>query len=248
MLNGHERAVLQFSGGKDSTALLYKARPYLDRITVLFGDTGAVYPHVVEFVHGTCRKLGATLDVVKPALPVLDYTTMIGLPSDIVPVEAMQEMASFMTEKPRQLVQSYLKCCSAMLFEPMSAAIKKSGVDLVLRGSKKCDARVGVSHKHVEGGVTYSSPLWDWSDADVMGYLAHEGVTLPKHYSVVPDSLDCWCCTAHLTRHGAGKMQWTRDNYPELWPEVSRRMEAVSSVIGGEIRKIAPAFEIARTA
>lgn len=248
MLNGHDKAVLQFSGGKDSTALLYLARPYLDRITVLFGDTGAVYPHVAAFVHDTCAKLGATLEVVRPVLPVLDYTAMTGLPSDIVPVDAMTEMAVFLREKPTQFVQSYLKCCASMIFEPMTATIKKSGADLVLRGSKKCDARVGVSDNHIEDGITYSSPLWDWSNSKVMNYLEHEGVVLPKHYGQVADSLDCWCCTAYLGHHGAAKMRWTRDNYPGLWPELARRMGLVSDVIAAEIRKVAPAFEIARQA
>ena len=44
MLGSHKHAVLQFSGGKDSTALMYLARPWLDRITVIFGETGATFP------------------------------------------------------------------------------------------------------------------------------------------------------------------------------------------------------------
>ena len=81
MLGSDETAVLQFSGGKDSTALLYLARPHLDRITVLFADTGAVYPHVVRFIHETCAKLGVRLEVVRPPLPVDAYTAVAGLPS-----------------------------------------------------------------------------------------------------------------------------------------------------------------------
>jgi len=49
---------IQFSGGKDSLAVLYQLRPLLDQAAVYFGDTGGVYPHMVKFVHETCKKLG----------------------------------------------------------------------------------------------------------------------------------------------------------------------------------------------
>lgn len=239
-----ERALLQFSGGKDSTALLYLCRPWLDRITVLFGDTGAVYPHVVEFVHETCRRLGAALQVVKPPIDVRTYTDCYGLPSEIVPIEVMWEVQPAQKDKAPQLLQSHMKCCSKMIFEPMAKVIKESGIKIVLRGSKKCDSRVGVADGHVEDGITYLSPLWDWSDDQVFRYLEREGVTLPKHYATVPDSLDCWLCTAHLKRHGAAKLKWTKENYPDLWPEISRRLGAVREVVDGERAKLSAAFEV----
>ena len=66
MLGNHKNAVLQFSGGKDSTALIHLARPWLDRITVLFAETGATFPHLLKHIHATCEKLNATLVIVKP--------------------------------------------------------------------------------------------------------------------------------------------------------------------------------------
>lgn len=239
-----ERAVLQFSGGKDSTALLYLCRPWLDRITVLFADTGAVYPHVSAFVRDTCGRLGATLQVVRPPLPVDEYTKREGLPSDIVPIESVIETQWMRRDKAPQLVQSYFRCCSAMIFEPMRRAVVESGVKTVLRGSKKCDSRVGVGNGHVEDGITYLSPLWDWTDANVYAYLENEGVALPKHYADVPDSLDCWLCTGHLLRHGAAKAKWTKENCPDLWPELSRRLGAVREAIDSERAKLASAFDV----
>jgi len=88
VLEGHDRAVLQFSGGKDSTALLWRARPWLDRITVLYGDPGDAFPHIRAFVEETCAKLGAGLQIVRPPMDVLAYHAVAGLPADIVPVEA----------------------------------------------------------------------------------------------------------------------------------------------------------------
>src|SRR5579859_4708842 len=162
-LNPNEKAVLQLSGGKDSTALIYLSQPFLDRITVFFVDTGSIYPHVVDHVHETCRKLGAKLEVIRPYIPVAEYTEQFGLPSDIVPIETMWEMQSTLQRKAPRTLQSYLTCCGKMLFEPMHQAVLESRVKVVLRGSKKADARFGVPHGHIEHGISYRSPLWDWT-------------------------------------------------------------------------------------
>ena len=242
-----ERALLQFSGGKDSTALLYLCRPWLDRITVLFADTGAVYPHVVDFIHETCNKLGANLQVVRPKESVIEFTNREGLPSDIIPLETMREVQWMHRDKAPQLIQSWLKCCTAMIFEPLNEAVKASGVKTVLRGSKKADSRVGAVDGHVADGITYLSPLWNWSHANVFRYLAKQGVTLPKQYNGASeniDSIDCYICTGHLKRYGAAKVKWTKDNCPDLWPELSRRLGALREAIDSERAALAASFDV----
>lgn len=234
--------VLQFSGGKDSTALLYFMRPRLHEITVLFAETGATFPHLVKHIYDTCEKINANLVIVKPSIDVFEHTRIYGLPADMVPVEASAAMAQFMNPPPPQLLQSYMHCCGAMLWEPMLKYTKEYGVDLVLRGSKKCDRRVGAGPIVEVDGVTYESPLWDWSDEDVLTYLKEQGASLPEHYEQINDSLDCWLCTAHLAHHGDEKMKYIRENYPDLWPVVSERMTRVKTVLSDEMARIDPAF------
>lgn len=234
------KTVLQFSGGKDSTALMYLTD--LDQVTVLFADTGATFPHLVRHVHETCEKLNANLVVVKPPVDVFEHTKTFGLPADVVPVEASAMMAPFMNPSPKQLLQSYVHCCGAMLWDPLFKYIKEHGVDHVLRGSKKSDRRVGVGPKVEVDGITYESPLWDWSDEDVFTYLKDQGVSLPEHYEKINDSLDCWICTAHLAHHGDEKIKYIREKYPDLWPVVSERMAKVKTVLSDEMARINPAF------
>ena len=49
-LDRHGRGALQFSGGKDSLALVYLLRPQWDRLTLYHVDTGDLLPEVREIV------------------------------------------------------------------------------------------------------------------------------------------------------------------------------------------------------
>jgi 3'-phosphoadenosine 5'-phosphosulfate sulfotransferase (PAPS reductase)/FAD synthetase len=266
MLGSHNKAVLQFSGGKDSTALMYLARPWLDRITVIFAETGATFPHLVKHIEDTCERLDANLVVIRPPIDVHQYTRDNGLPADVVPVEASAAMLPFLKPPPAQLLQPYTQCCGAMLWAPMLRYTRENGVDLVLRGSKASDRRVGVGPSVEVEGTRYTSPLWDCSDDDVYAYLAQQGATLPEHYGFareeiaredgrkrpdagerpvgINDSLDCWLCTAHLAHHGDEKMRFIRENYPDLWPIVAERVTRVQAVLAGEIARISPAMDV----
>lgn len=239
-------AVLQFSGGKDSTALIHLMRPWLDRITVIFAETGATFPHLVKHIEDTCKRLGAKFTVVHPPVDVFRHTQDHGLPSDVVPVEASALASFFLNPPPKQILQPYTQCCRAMLWEPMLKYCRDNDVDLVLRGSKKADSRVGVGPNVVVEGITYESPLWDWTDDDVYAYLKEQGAPLPAHYDKINDSLDCWMCTAHLGHHGDEKMKYIRENYPDLWPIVSERMGRVRNVLVSEMTRIIPALEVSK--
>ena len=46
----HDRAVLAFSGGKDSLVCLDLCRDYRDKLTLVWVNTGAMFPHMVDFV------------------------------------------------------------------------------------------------------------------------------------------------------------------------------------------------------
>lgn len=239
MIGDHKHAVLEFSGGADSTALLYLARPWLDRITVMFVDPGATYPHVLEHIFRTCAAVGARLEIIRPHVGVRQWHAEQGLPSDVVPGWNTAEMVWTQKEKPAALIQSTASCCRAMLWHPKMRALQASGATLVLRGSKAADERVGVAPGfRDENGVEYASPLWDWTDADVLAYLKAEGVELPAHYAHVKDSLDCYLCTGHTGAHYARKkLTYTRGHHPDLWAELAPRLRIVRDAITSETKR-----------
>jgi 3'-phosphoadenosine 5'-phosphosulfate sulfotransferase (PAPS reductase)/FAD synthetase len=241
MIGAHKKAVLQFSGGVDSLALLYCARPWLDAIEVHFVDPGAVFPEVVDFVERTCAKLGARLVTVRPEHDIRAFHDAFGLPADLLPARSLPGLAQVLGTAER--VQPWSNCCGRLLFGPAHRAVLASAATLVLRGVKACDERKGVPPGTVdEHGITYEAPLWDWSDADVLAYLRKERGEIPAHYAHVKDSLDCWLCSAHLsTSYGKARLAYIREHRSELWPDVSERVSRVLAAARSEFERIAPA-------
>jgi 3'-phosphoadenosine 5'-phosphosulfate sulfotransferase (PAPS reductase)/FAD synthetase len=234
---------IQYSGGKDSLALMHKMRPMMDECAVYFGNTGAVYPHMEKAVTDVCKAFGAELRVVHPPIDMATFHRKAGLPSDIVPVEAASSVAHYFRDQPAQLLQSNYECCSVMLWKPLHERIVADGITTVWRGAKKYDPKLSVPPGHVEDGIRYENPLWDMTDADVFAYLDSIGAELPAHYKVVNASFDCWLCTAFLTDHGAERMAYTREHYPALWPELKRRLSAVAGAVSAHVQQITPAYE-----
>lgn len=241
MLTGHKRALLQFSGGKDSTALIHMARPWLDRIEVVIVDHGANFPHVQAHIDATLAALGVTATVLRSDSAA--WTGANGLPADVVPVESA-EAAPFMEGQGPRLV-NYLSCCFENIMRPMHEYVEASGHTLVLRGSKRADSRVGVPSGFVANGIEYRSPLWDWSDAEVFSYLDGEGIPLPEQYAAgVNDGLDCWFCPAHLKHHGGAKLRYLRTAYPDLWPTISNNVRTVAKAARREVQRLNPVWDL----
>jgi len=176
-------------------------------------------------------------------MPLDAYHAQFGLPSDIVPVEASMPMRAY-NGGAGQLLQSNFVCCNIMLWQPMQSALIADGIKHVYRGSKACDGHVGVPDGFVDShGITYHSPIWSWSDADVFAYLQEIGAMLPQHYGEANNSFDCLLCTAFLKSAGAKeRLEYTREHYSKEWPELKRRLSIVRAVVDGERSALDAAF------
>ena len=237
MLAIDQGAILQFSGGKDSTALLYLAARsgHLDRVDVVFVNSGAILPEIEDFIRATCGRLGARLTVIGPAESVVDRTRH-ALPTDLPPAWSDPGFAWLSRDPPGQLFQSPMACCGERLWRPMRDHVLASGHKLVLRGAKAADKHRGVPPGFVdEHGIRYEAPLWNWTNEAVFAYLKHEGVALPRHYAEFTDSFDCWCCTAYLTTdYGARKLAYIKREHPQYWPELSARLATLRAALRSE--------------
>jgi phosphoadenosine phosphosulfate reductase len=162
------KAALQFSGGKDSLALLFHLQALLPYIDVLMLDTG----DMTEAAHENAqlaKQIAPNFHTIET--DSVGYRQINGEPTS----------------------ENWLNCCAANIWAPMNNYIQANGYRQIFRGTKSCDPYVhGVFPGDVVQGIVYTMPLWEWDDGDVRDYL---GIKMPEPYlegaKGMPDCVSC---------------------------------------------------------
>ena len=227
--------VLQFSGGKDSLACLHLLRPRWDEITVLWCNTGAAFPETVELMREVRSMVPHFVEVAgKQTIPELGY------PADVVPT-LHTSVGALATGSSATKFQSRFSCCSAALWQPMMLASTLLGATTIIRGQKNSDPlRAPVSHGQVVDGIRYEFPLQGWTDDDVYAFLSEKSISLPRNYTTMGTSLDCWNCTAYLSENKT-KLAYLRKFHPEkarVITNVLRDMDAAVRTESAPLKEI----------
>lgn len=233
VMNSHERIALQFSGGRDSLALLLAMRQYWDRVTVYYTNSGDAYPETKALV-----------DVVRTIVPnfveimgnVNAVHEQMGWPSDV-----MQPGTGFAFAK--QNIEGYVplidrhNCCYNSIMVPMHERMHADGVTLLLRGQRDEDTtKSHVKSGDVIDGIQIMFPIAHWSTDHVNTFIAAQGVPLPPYYAEgLTSAPDCMRCTAWL-EHGAHK--YLAKHHPEVASEVGKRMIKIRLVVEPFIRRL----------
>ena len=229
------KKIIQFSGGKDSIVCLHLFKNDPD-VTATYVNTGAAFPHVVEHVQKTCDNYGIPLTMISMETSVIDWQKEKGFPADVVPWDSTPNMQQLSKNYFGATLVPYTDCCSANIYTPMARFIIENNVTDVIRGSKACDIIVGVPDGHTENGVTYHSPLWNWSHEDVFNYIKMYDIPILDSYKDPDgDSLDCWNCTAFMGRTGAARVRYVKENLPEHYDELAGNIALVKSTVQNAI-------------
>jgi phosphoadenosine phosphosulfate reductase len=226
--------VLQFSGGKDSLACLLLTEQWWDKITVMWVNTGDAFPETITQMENVKAMVPHFLEV-KTDQPT--HVNENGWPSDFVPVRATKFGRTIAPDDDAPVIQGYPICCGANIWTPMFEATLKLGATLVLRGTRKADARRATkSETEVIAGITFHYPIWDWPAADVFEFVEDRGL-LPAHYRETETSLDCMHCTAYLDEN-VRKMRYLQRKYPSVSAEVQRRLGAIRDIVVSDLGHI----------
>jgi 3'-phosphoadenosine 5'-phosphosulfate sulfotransferase (PAPS reductase)/FAD synthetase len=228
-----EKTIIQYSGGRDSTVLIHLLRHMAGMVKVVYINSGAPFPHVVEHVKQMCSNLEHDLEILGPAHDIDKYHEEQGLPVDLLPVENHRLMEKYVPLEKEDRLQSWIECCTHQMWIPMDNYLRENKIERVFLGT-----RFGEYRKGSEGPVYYNGsgvehvcPLWNWTEQDIMDYHKTWKLPLADQYAYGCDSLDCWNCTAALDKHGEEKLAYMKIKYPELHARMIPRLQKIQRLL-----------------
>lgn len=220
--------MLQFSGGKDSRALLHMFKDQLESIIVAWCDSGAAHDETVIDMQKIAKKVPHFL-IVRGNQP--KQVEQNGYPSDVVPINYTPLGRNLVKSAGEFKVQSTFDCCSANVWKPLHNAVTMLGIKTVIRGQRNDEvySNKSVTDGKVVDGITYRAPLANWTEAQVFEYLKKNAVSVPDYYKSEGHGRDCWSCTGYLSQSGRIK------NLPVAQKaEVMRRLEHIHRAVEQE--------------
>jgi len=229
-LDRHKKAALYLSGGKDSTALLYVMRPWWDRLTVVWLDTGDAPRETHEMMAAVAAMVPSFL-AVRANQPEIIATD--GIPVDLYTPEMSGEYGEWMSQAGVKLQPRYA-CCSKVLWQPLHAAIERKGFTLLIRGQKAGDpVRPNSRNGDTFGAYELLFPLNEWSDDDVFDYIQQNNLPMLSHYQYGRSNIDCCTCTAYLHEFDRGR--YLQEKEPEKFELYRQRLAVVTSQVEDHI-------------
>lgn len=228
IIDRHERIALQLSGGRDSIACLYLLKPFWDRLTVYWLDTGAAYPETVALMQQVREMVPnfARIDGRQPQV-----VEEFGIPSDVVPVSGTP--IGIEVSGGGQRIQDRYLCCYRSIMLPMHERMIADGITLIIRGQKNADrfkatARSGQTHE----GIEYLFPIEEWDARKVMRFLSDEGAPIPRFYEVLNSAPDCMTCSAWWEE---GAARYLRRYHNAQYLENQQRLDIINKAVGEHI-------------
>lgn len=224
----HDRVALQLSGGRDSIAVLYLLKPWLDRITVYWVNTGAAFPETVALM----AELRAWIPrFVEISGDQPGHINRFGYPSDLVPTSSTP--VGRLVAPGTAAIQDRYTCCINVMMLPMQKKMVEDGITLVIRGQKNADKLKAPSRSGTrEYGAELLFPIQDWTAREVMDYLKAQGAPVPRFYEMLESAPDCMTCSAYWEEGHAAYLK--RYHHP-AYLEVQRRLDTINNAVAVHI-------------
>lgn len=236
-LSRHERVAFQFSGGKDSAALLLLLKPYWDLFTVYHCITGDDHPETDEVVRAF-QELLPNIEYIEGRS--LQTRAQLGLPSDVVPWQSAMSgrILGITNETP---IIDRLSCCYYSIMAPMQERMIADGITLIIRGQKECDSLKGsLKSGQTDAGVEYLYPLEAASDEDCFQVMRDNGVKIPDYYAH-GISGDCLTCTAWNDEGNRGA--YLRKFFPDQYDTYKANIIDIAVAVKPAIDGLEAAFD-----
>lgn len=231
VLARHDRIALQLSGGRDSIAVLYLLRPWLDRITVYWVNTGAAMPETVELMTHLRKWIPHFVELMgdQPG-----HIERFGIPSDLVPSSGTP-VGRLVSGNIMPAIQDRYTCCINVMMLPMQKRMLADGITLIIRGQKNADKLKASTRSGMrEYGAELLFPIENWTSANVMTYLHLEGAPIPRFYQTLNSAPDCVTCSAYWEE---GHAAYLAEHHPHEHAIVQKRLDLIKQASASHIEQ-----------
>jgi phosphoadenosine phosphosulfate reductase len=225
IIGRHDRIALQFSGGRDSLAVLHLMQPYWDRLTVYWCNTGDAYPETRELMAQVRAMVPHFVEIAGDQPGVV---AQFGIPSDVVPA-THAEMGRSMAGGANTLIQDRYHCCARTMMLPTHARMVADGITLIIRGQRADDAIKATTRSgQIVDGFELLFPIEDWDAARVDAFLSACKVDMPPFYATMSSMPDCMTCSAFWE---TGQGAYRAAHQPQAHAVVLGRMDAINDAM-----------------
>lgn len=180
----HKTPAVAWSGGKDSTLVLWLCLKLKPDILTVFNNTGVEYPETVKFIHQIRDRWQVNLTETKPDRQYFN----------------IMKSGGYDTGKRKKKNN----CCYWLKEKPWRVTAKQLEVDCEFTGITASENRMRMFNARDYGACFYSKkaktqrihPILWWTEQEVRQYHTDMGIPLNPMYSKGCDRVGCMPCTA----------------------------------------------------
>jgi len=207
-----ERVYVSWSGGKDSTLVLWLVMEQHPKVKAVFVNTGVEFPETVRFVRDFASRFGVNLVELRPKATFWEVVERYGFP------RFRWRKADGRSKNPA--------CCRYLKERPVKEWIRKEGILAEFSGVTAVESKnrmitamkYGFCHHVKDWGICKIKPILFFTEEDV--WELHDKFGIPRNPAYeFTDRLGCVTCTGF---QGWERRMMTR--YPKLYNLVVSRM------------------------
>jgi 3'-phosphoadenosine 5'-phosphosulfate sulfotransferase (PAPS reductase)/FAD synthetase len=232
-LLAHKKPVVAWSGGKDSTALLYLVLQQNPEIDVVWVNTGVEYPECTKFIRELTQEWKINLHIAKPPMTFWQATEKYGYPFwgkgnssgywynrvELWNRKGRHELARII-----DVAKASNECCRILKENPAKKLYKELGVDCIILGNMVSESHQRLLTWMKKGDYFYSIsekrwklwPFFAWTDDDIWEFHKIYDIPHSPIYDKGHRRNGCWPCLMDL-KYPDNHFRALRHSHPKLW-------------------------------